>query len=77
MKDPACTLKIDHDGAVIRIIGNKSGIQSLIQGLASILDRYKDGESIPLLNSALCIYQGGTDTVEYICDDSIRSEGRS
>ena len=77
MEIPACTFQIDHNGSVVRIVGNKSGLQALAQELTSFSARYESGQTIPLMNSALCIHQGGTDIVEYVCDDSIKSEKNS
>jgi len=77
MEVPACTFQLDHGGSVIRIIGNRSGLQKLVEELTACVNRYADGEAIPLVNDALCIYQGGTDVVEYVCDDAIKSESKS
>ncbi len=77
MSKPAVTFEIDHDGSVVRIVGNQAGLNLLINEMATLLIGYRHGATLPLGNPGLCIARGGTDIIELVCDDKIQSEGCS
>jgi len=77
MSSGVVTFEVDHDGSVIRIIGNRAGLRALAEEISALVEQYQDGQTLPLANDCLAIARGGTDIAELVCDDSIRSEGKS
>lgn len=74
MNPPAISLHTDHNGEVIIIVANKSGLVHFRDKIDSAISEYDHKKRIIVSDGNFVVYRGGVDCLEIECDDNVVEE---